>query len=260
MNKILPESFLFLSSMMGWTDARFCVERGQGAQMVQLGALLAAKEEQFQKQREKNPEYFLPADEKESRKLLESEVETVREGLGGNISVALNLGVFDLTTGLEAARSWKRAGGDFLELNVHGNWNRTPRKGFLRGMARPSYRKRLVKWSQELAEAGPPLILKFSHETEVDFPALLKEMGTLNITGFHFNIKTGGGRPNFCLAQQMVNRAPGKCLFSGEIREPSQVRKLFELGAEGVGFARPVLKEQGFLEKMENDMKSNAKN
>ncbi|MFW5992442.1 MAG: hypothetical protein ACOCQN_04545 [Halanaerobiaceae bacterium] len=54
------QNTVFLSSMMGITDSEFFSKCGQGADMVQLGALIAARKDRFRTARKENPEYFLP--------------------------------------------------------------------------------------------------------------------------------------------------------------------------------------------------------
>lgn len=250
--KLEGKELLFLSSMLGKTDARYCVERGSGADMVQLGALLAAEEDRLEEEREIRPGSFLPQSELEMTKILSKEVEIVRQGLGQNVLVALNLGVFDLGAGLKAARAWEAAGGDYLELNVHGQWRGLSEGGYLRAMALEGHRKRLLNWSKSLVEEGPPLIVKFHRDTNVDFTSLLGEIhrAETGISALHFNIRGPNQKPDLPFAERIVKAARVPVLFSGYVRTAEAARSLFELGAAGVGFAQPVMEEKDFISRI----------
>jgi len=236
---------IFLSSMLHKTDAKFCIECGKGADMVQLGALLAAADDQFKNEREDEPDIFLPQKEEDMTTCLKKEIDLIKNNLKDTV-IALNIGIFDLEAGLKAARALKKAHGDILELNVHGAWNDTEKMGYLRGMALPEHQHTLIDWTHKLADEGP-LIIKFHGTISIDFCDLIKKLNATGLIGYHFNIRTGKDQPRYELIKEIKPHIKGLLFTSGDIHRAEQAEKLFNLGVDGVGFARPVLKDKKFI-------------
>ena len=126
---------LFLSSMMGQTDGTFVARHGQGASMVQIGALVADAVDRSHEQR-----YLLPEAQADMVPILQKEVESAR-AVQGDVPIALNAAVGDLESGIRMASAFDEAGGDIFELNVHGGYGKLLKRGLLRAMALPENRR-----------------------------------------------------------------------------------------------------------------------
>lgn len=245
---------LFLSFMMRKTDGKFCAKCGQGARMVQLGAYIAARKDQFIETRKKEPEDFLPLSEEKMRIFFENELKPIQKNYKQMIT-ALNIGIFDLELGIKAGKAWKKAGGDILELNVHGNWQLVQKEGYLKGMALPEYQERLKKWSKKIVAENIPLFIKFNSNIEVNFEKLIQRLSDIGIWGYHFNIKGNKKEPNFDFAERMCKQIDEIIVYSGSIRTPKEINILFDMGIDSVGFAQPVLKDSKYILKIGQKIK-----
>lgn len=119
---------LFLSSMMGRTNGRFCAQRGKGCAMVQLGSYLAEP-----------PAYemrghVLPASRRDCIRFFAQEFAEVRRLL--EALVCVNIATPKLEWGVEAAECFSQAGGDVFELNIHGGYAPYLRQGRVRACCR----------------------------------------------------------------------------------------------------------------------------
>jgi len=246
---------LFLSSMMGITDGAFCAERGRGADMVQLGAYLAEP-----------PAYgvpgyesILPADRGDCIRFLADQVENVKKRL--DVIVCLNLATLKLEWGLEASDCFKEAGGDVVELNCHGGLKRYLKQGKLRAMVLPEHRSELFRWLGEFSKLRIPVIVKFRMGAIPDYTPILDELVDMNLLGVHFNIRDERSkRPDFEFVKKVKNRYGGRLflLVSGYVRSTSDVRRLFEAGADMVGIAEPTIKDPDYIAKLAEELKGGA--
>lgn len=242
---------LFLSSMMGRTDGSFCAERGEGCAMVQLGAYLAEPPAYGR------AEYFLPPNREGCVRFFEEEVSTVKERL--NTAVCVNLATPELEWGLEAAECFRAAGGDVLELNVHGGYRPYLEKGRLRAMVLPENRHTLFTWLSEFSRLDIPFIVKFRWGVIDDYTPILDYINELDIFGVHFNIRDEKAkRPNFEFVRNVKKKYDIFLLVSGYVRSAEDARKLFELGADMVGIAEPVLKEPNYIRRLYEALKSRS--
>ncbi len=233
---------LFLSSMMNITDGAFCSGRSEGCAMVQIGAYLAEP-----------PVYgklasVLPPERQKCIQFLSEECRIAKSR--SDVRVCLNLATPKLEWGLEAAEAFKEAGGDIVELNAHGSYERYLRLGLLRAMVLPENRPKLIKWLEALSGIDIPLIVKFRMDVIPDYPFLLEEIADLDLFGVHFNIRDEAlKRPNF----RFVEEIREKCEFllvSGYVRSADDARRLFALGADMVGIAEPTIKDPHFIGKI----------
>ncbi|RLI28447.1 hypothetical protein DRO58_02150 [Candidatus Bathyarchaeota archaeon] len=246
---------LFLSSMMGLTDGAFCAERGRGADMVQLGAYLAEP-----------PVYgvpgyecILPADRGGCVRFLAEQVAAVRKRL--DVAVCLNLATLRLEWGLEASECFREAGGDVVELNCHGGLRRYLEQGKLRAMVLPEHRAELFRWLDEFSKLSIPVIVKFRMGAIPDYTPILDRLVGMNLLGVHFNIRDERSkRPSFEFVKGVKNRYGTRLflLVSGYVRSASDVRRLFEAGADMVGIAEPTIKDPDYIAKLAEALKGGA--
>ena len=241
-NEALKEKLrgkLFLSSMMNITDGAFCSERSGGCAMVQLGAYLAEP-----------PMYgkiqsVLPPEREECIRFLSEECRRARSRR--ELSVCLNLATPRLEWGLEAAEAFWEAGGDLVELNVHGGYERYLKLGLLRAMVLPENRPRLIKWLKAFSKLDIPVIVKFRMGVVLDYPSVLEEIEDL-VFGVHFNIRDeSGGKPDFKFAEKIRERINRFLLVSGYVRSASDAKRLFSIGVDMVGVAEPTIKNPEFI-------------
>lgn len=246
LRKILKETF-FLSSMMEITDGSFCAEKGKGCSMVQLGAYLA--EPPMYGRRES----VLPSDEAECTDFLAR--ECMRARTSSDIKVCLNLATPRLEWGLEAARCFRKAGGDILELNVHGAYEPYLREGKLRAMVLPENRTELFSWIKTFSKVDIPLIVKFREGVIPDYTPILEKILSFNLLGVHFNIRDEESKePDFDFVKNIKEKFSFFLLVSGYVRSSGEVRELFQTGADMIGFAEPLIKDPNFISRISEQL------
>jgi len=238
---------LFLSSMMNVTDGSFCAERSGGCAMVQIGAYLAEP-----------PAYkkfmsVLPSERQSCIQFLAEECRKAKRR--PDLYVCLNLATPKLKWGIEAAEAFKEAGGDLVELNVHGAYGRYLKLGLLRAMVLPENRPKLVRWLKAFSELDIPLIVKFRMGVIPDYPDVLEEIAELNLFAVHFNIRDETAkRPDFRFVEDIREKCPFFLLTSGYVRSADDARRLFSLGADMVGIAEPTMKDPLFIMRIAKEL------
>ena len=242
---------LFLSSMMGITNGRFCRSRGKGCSMVQLGAYLA-EPPAYGKLRD-----VLPPDPKECVDFFRRECTEARGESESGIVVCLNLATPRLEWGLEAARCFHRAGGDIVELNVHGGYERYLKLGKLRAMVLPENRAELFRWVEAFSGLDVPLIVKFRMGVIPDYTPVLDRITEYDIFGVHFNIRDNQTkRPNINFVRELKGRYPDMFLLvSGYVRSAADAESLLRAGADMVGIAEPTIREPDYIHKIAQGLK-----
>ena len=234
---------LFLSSMMNLTDGSFCSERSRGCAMVQIGAYLAEP-----------PAYgklksILPPERRECIRFLSEECKKAKSR--SDVHVCLNLASPKLEWAIEAAEAFREAGGDLIELNVHGGYKRYLKLGLLRAMVLPNNRQNMIKWLKALSNLEVPLIVKFRAGVIPDYPTVLEEIANINIFAVHFNIRNEDTkRPDFKFAEEIREKCPFFLLVSGYVRSADDARRLFSIGADMVGIAEPTIEDPNFIAKI----------
>ncbi len=236
---------LFLSSMMGITDGAFCAQRSRGCALVQLGLYLAEPPDYGQAG--PHARSFLPADPAACDAFLAAERR--KAGSVSGVLTCLNLASSRLEWALEAAGSFHRAGGDLLELNVHGGLSRYLDLGKMRAMVLPENQDELFRWVGALSELEIPLVVKFnaaSHRRQL--LRVLDRMSPLNILGVHINVRDERTqKPDFGFVREARARYPRFLLASGYVRSAADAAALFAAGADMVGIAEPTVKDPAYI-------------
>ena len=237
---------LFLSSMMNVTNGAFCGERSEGCALVQIGAYLAEP-----------PAYgkyasVLPPDRAKCIKFLADECRAAKSR--SDVLVCLNLATPKLEWGVEAADAFREAGGDIVELNAHGSYERYLKLGLLRAMVLPENRSKLREWLERLVELDIPIIVKFRMGVVSDYPAVLEGISDLDIFGVHFNVRNDSTKsPDFSFVEAVRDKCPF-LLASGYVRSADDARKLFSAGADMVGIAEPTIEDAGFIGRIAREL------
>ena len=239
---------LFLSSMIGKTDGAFCAERGRGCAMVQLGAYLA--EPPAYKVRP----YVLPPERDECVQFLKAEFMKVKESF--DTVVCVNLATPELDWGIKAAECVDLAGGDILELNIHGGYKPYFERGRLRAMVLPENRGELFKWLSEFSRLDIPVIVKFRKGFIDDYSPILDRVVDMDLFGVHFNVRDDiSKRPDFNFVRWIKENYDLFLLVSGYVRSANDVVKLFKCGADMVGIAEPVLTDPNYIQRIASNLK-----
>jgi len=239
----------FLSSMVGITDGVFCSQRSEGCVMVQMGAYLA-EPPSYGKAR-----YALPPKPDECIAFLAEECKKVKSV--ASVFTCLNLATIKLKWGLEAAKCFFEAGGDFLELNIHGGTEYYLRLGRLRAMVLPENRDELFKWVEALTKLEIPLIVKFREGVIDDYSPVLEKIMDLKIFGVHFNVRDDNTKkPDFEFVRNVKGKYPLFLLVSGYVRSAVDAKMLFESGADMVGIAEPIVRDPKYIHKIVKEFKA----
>ena len=242
----------FVSSMMGVTDGAWCARTLQGDHctvMVQTGAYLA-EPTATAKDIGPHASSFLPADTRAWVDFLADDCRRIREV--AEVAICMNLATPRLEWGLEAAQCFARAGGDAVELNVHGGYGRYLEQGKLRAMVQPEHQDELLRWVAALGRLEVPLIVKFHGQSEREhLVSALRRMANLPLLGVHVNVRDDQSKkPDLELVRALRPLIPGLFLVSGYVRSPEDARALFEAGADLVGAAAPVIEDAGYIRRL----------
>ncbi|MBN1584078.1 MAG: hypothetical protein JXA89_25435 [Anaerolineae bacterium] len=245
----------FVSSMMGVADGAFCARASQGCAMVQIGAYLAEPTASVE-EKGQDTRSFLPA---ETEACVDFLAETCRQATSlSNVIVCMNLATPKLEWGLDAAERFAEAGGNLVELNVHGGYRRYLDQGKLRAMVEPAHREELFRWVKAFNALAIPLIVKFHGQSDRQhLLPVLDEMARLSPFGLHVNVRHEASKgPDIELVRVLKDRFPGFLLVSGYVRSADHVRALFDAGADMVGVAAPVMKDAGYVGRLAEAFKA----
>ena len=242
---------LFLSTMLNLTDAEFAASYAAGAGFIQLGTMLVeAETAEYSPYRDRWPKAFLPNDGAAMCDLLRREIVTVKSGVG-EVPICLSIAGSGLAGVCGAIRAFGEAGGDFVELNVHGRLDPWASQGYLAGMSLPAYRDRLVAWAEELAALDIPLVIKFRTDIDVDMRQVCSDLAHVPLFGVHFNVRDVAiKKPNLAFVKSIRSAVEGELLCSGYAWTADAVKALFEAGADAVGLAQPIAKDPGLFAKL----------
>jgi tRNA-dihydrouridine synthase len=245
----------FLSSIQGKTDGVFCSERSEGCVMIQLGLYLA-EPPAYGKARGPYRWSFLPPDPKECTDFL---AEECRKAKGvSRVLTCLNLAAPRLEWGLQAAESFLKAGGDFIELNVHGAYWRYLEVGKMRAMVLPENQSELFKWIEAFTKLEIPLIVKFyGKSNRRPLLQVLGEMMNFSVFGVHINVRSEKTKkPDFGFVRRMRGKYSGFLLASGYVRSATDAKELFEAGADMVGIAEPTIEDSKYIHRITEELKA----
>ncbi len=242
----------FLSSMMKITDGLFCSERSEGCAMVQLGAYLA-EPPLYGKAR-----YFLPADPEECTEFLAEECGKAKGQ--SDVCTCLNLAAPRLEWGLAAAECFCEAGGDFVELNVHGSYEPYFRLGKVRAMVLPENRDELFRWVEAFSRLEVPLIVKFRMGFIDDYSPVLERLADFNVFAVHFNVRNDTSKkPDIQFVKKVRKQCKFSLLASGYVRSEVDAKMLFKAGADMVGMAEPTIKDPKYIAKIAKSFKAKCR-
>jgi tRNA-dihydrouridine synthase len=242
----------FLSSMMGITDGAFCARTLEGdhrTAMVQTGAYLAEPSATAE-DKGTDARCFLPDGAEACTAFLAEDIRPIQAT--SDVVICMNLATPKLAWGLEAADCFGEAGGDVVELNVHGSYGRYTAQGRLRAMTRPENQDDLLRWVAAFAQLDIPLIVKFHGQDEnAHLVSVLRRVAKLPVFGVHVNVRDEDTKlPNVELVRDLRPLIPGLQLVSGYVRSPKDAQTLFEAGADMVGAAAPVREDLAYLRRI----------
>jgi len=241
---------LFLSSMMGTTDAVFCASRAKGCAMVQLGAFVLSEERGKQNTYWPDPERSrLTAFMKEQFDRCRTESSSL-VGKGGVPVISAN--VFpcsDEDTEISAI-AFIQAGGDIYELNAHGGIGGDRERGTGKMLFIPEHTQKLFRWAKMLVSAGGPVIIKARGGAIPDYTEHLKRLEQIGIQAFHINVRDENtGKQDIKLLESIRNATRIFLLASGYVRDADSAKALFSAGADCVGIAQSAMSDPGIFER-----------
>ena len=239
----------FLAAMRSEGDGAFCAARSDGCKMIQFGLRLA-EPPAFETEQGAYRKSILPASPKECTALLAEECRRARSRSA--VLTCLNLASPKLEWVLEAAQCFVQAGGDLIELNVHGGYSRYLEIGKERAMVLPENQPELFRWVAAFAESGLPWIVKLDgrQDREAVLQALDK-LASFNLLGVHVNVRNEATKkPDLEFAHQVRKRYSGFLLVTGYVRSAADAAALFEAGIDMVGIAEPTIQDPCYIFKI----------
>jgi len=240
---------LFVSSMMGITDGAFCARTltgKHGVSMVQTGAYLAEPTATAE-DKGAHTRCFLPPNSEACSAWLAADCRDIQEV--ADVAICMNLATPKLEWGLEAAECFAQAGGDAVELNVHGGYKRYLDLGKLRAMVLPEHQDELLRWVAAFVQLDVPMIIKFHGQSErAHLESVLRRMSNVPVLGVHVNVRHAEDeRPDVELVRELRPLIPGLFLASGNVRSSEDAQALFDAGADMVGVAAPLCGDVAYL-------------
>jgi len=245
----------FLSAMEGITNGTFCAERGGGCTMLQLGIYLA-EPDNYHKITAYYANDILPADPQECLEFLREDVQAAKKA--SDALVCLNLASPHLEWALEAAKTFLQAGGDLIELNVHGGFTHYLSMGKMRAMVFPENQPELYHWAEAFCEREIPFIIKFNAKSNRTLLLqVLEALVKCPLAGIHMNIREEKTmQPDYDFVRKIKDDYPFFLLASGYVRSAIDAKSLFEAGADMVGIAEPTVKDPGFISRLVAEYKA----
>lgn len=242
----------FLSAMQEVTDGQFCVERGMGCTMVQVG-IWFAEPTATAKEKGLYVRTFLPDNPDEYLSFFAKEIQIIKQSLQAR--TCLSFAALELQWALKTAESFYQAGGDFVELNVHGGYWRYLSQGKMRAMVLAEQQPELLAWVKAFAALPIPLILKFHGKHNRRF--LLQALDQLivyDIFAIHMDIRDAKmKKPDVAFVRKLKTTYPWFLLVSGYVRSRDDVQDLFAAGADMIGIAEPTLHDAQYIAKLIRD-------
>ena len=163
----------------------------------------------------------------------------------------MNLATPRLEWGLDASECFYKAGGDIVELNIHGGYQPCLRLGKINAMVLPENRPELFRWLEAFSDVKIPVIVKSREGIVADYGPILDNIVKLNLLGVHFNIRNEQTKvPNLEFVKTIKEKYSFFLLVSGYVRSSEMARKFFEAGADMVGFAEPTIKDSKFISRV----------
>ena len=243
---------LFLSSMLGWTDAMFCASRAKGFAMVQLGAFVLFKD------RKETNTYWHDPDSVNLKDFMKNQFDTCRNEsakiLGEDNVPIICANIFPCTDAdvENSAKAFIEAGGDIYELNAHGGIGGDRERGTGKMLFLPEHTPKLMRWADMLVKAGGSVIIKGRAGAIPDYTDHVKRFEQMGIQAFHINIRDEETeRQNLKVLETIRNATDMFLLASGYVRDAESARALFSSGADCVGIAKAAMSDPDVFVKCE---------
>lgn len=239
----------FLSAMQEVTDGQFCVERGEGCTMVQLG-IWFAEPTATPKEKGLYARTFLPDNPDAYLPFFTKEIQVIKQS--HQTYTCMSFAALELQWAIKAAESFYQAGGDFIELNVHGGYWRYLSQGKMRAMVVAEQQQELFAWVKAFTALPIPLILKFhgKHNRRLLLQAL-DQLTRYDIFAIHMDIRDAKTKkPDVAFVRKLKTTYPWFLLVSGYVRSHDDVQDLFAAGADMIGIAEPTLHNAQYIAKL----------
>lgn len=251
---------LFLSSMMGTTDAPFCASCAHGTTMVQLGAYVLLKE------REERDLYWPAPESAALTTFMREQFEACRaksaQRLGQQNVPVICANVFpcvDEDVSVSAA-AFVEAGGDIYELNAHGGIGGDRERGTGRMLFLPEHTPKLMRWAQMLVDAGGPVIIKGRGGAIPDYTEHVKQFEQIGVHAFHINVRSGQPGVQDLKLLEDIRKTTGMFLLaSGYVKDVASAKALFDAGADCVGIAEVAMADTDIFMKCQGAVQEAVK-
>jgi len=118
-------------------------------------------------------------------------------------------------------------------------------------MVLPQNRPELFRWLEAFCTLEIPVIVKFREGVIPDYSPVLDKIIEMNLLGVHFNIRDEKTKqPDVEFVRKIKEKYSLFLLVSGYVREREMVHRLFDAGADMVGFAEPTRKDADFISRI----------
>jgi len=241
---------LFLSSMMGTTDAVFCASRANGCAMVQLGAFVLSKE------REKQNTYWPDPERSKLTVFMKEQFDRCRTesaslvGEEGVPVISANIFPCSDEDAEISAIAFIEAGGDIYELNAHGGIGGDRERGTGKMLFIPEHTQKLIRWTKTLVSAGGSVIIKARGGVIPDYTKYVKKLEQIGVQAFHINVRNENtGKQDIKLLESIRGATGMFLLASGYVRDADSAKALFSAGADCVGIAQAAISDPGIFVK-----------
>jgi tRNA-dihydrouridine synthase len=232
---------LFLSSMMGITNGKWCAEHCKSASMVQLGAFV------LDGPAYKSGHYYPPSEEKLLTSHLKKEFDTFKQIYNQKYKtqkyplLSANIFLCEEKSVITSAKAFMSAGGDVYELNVHGGIGHDKERGTGQCMFYPEHVEKLYRWVQLLTQTGVILIVKARAGVIPDYGDHLAKFEEYGVFGFHINVRDEKHHTQDLKCLEKIRKQTKLFLLaSGYVRDVHTAKALFNAGADAVGIAEAV--------------------
>lgn len=251
---------LFLSSMMGITDGKWCAEHCKSAGLVQLGAFV------LDAPAYKSGRYYPPSDEKQFTAHLKKEFDIFKQIYTQKYAtqkyplLSANIFLCEEKSVVSSAKAFISTGGDIYELNVHGGIGNDRERGTGRYMFYPEHAEKLHRWVQLLTQTGVTLVVKARAGVIPDYGTHLARFEEAGVFGFHINVRN----EKYCVQnlkclEKIRKQTKLFLMASGYVSDVQSAKRLFDAGADAVGIAESARKNPEIFNSIQQLLKSYKK-
>jgi TIM-barrel protein len=240
-----------LAELGGYGNGSFCAQYGKGAAAVIMGTYIIDSAESIRYP----PEFVFKPGRDNYQSYLDEQIKEAKKS-GAEVAVsAISSKIEDTVDFLVAA---EKAGADFVSLCAHSAMEFFTRQGLGYKLCMPENRNNLRTWVSEILSATTkPFILKPGsvwHDYIIESVHIAAQLGTPIL---HANLGLAFDTEAIETVKEL-SRVFDFVIAGGGITGLDGARKVLAAGAGAVSVAKAAMQDQGFIQRLQNELKNDS--